>query len=231
MKTLNISATRKFFKINPDPNRTAGSKTEGAPQRAADHGPDHPAQLGLAGHRQEDPQPRRSQSPHSRHYGGVWIIINYSTFFFFPFSSLFLKTERLRDSGASPGRSFLEKVWNKKANSSRSTKFTNEFIFNRVRKKKRKRGKRKTFLLGEFSWFYVKKSRMFAFSKILFNFLFVEDTISPQSRIAEICSSNVSIFTSKFSNQISKQEFANIPTTGSASLAWAASLVVHGPPL
>ena len=36
----------------------------------------------------------------------------------------FFSTERPRDSGAFPGGSVLEKVWNIKANSSRSTKFT-----------------------------------------------------------------------------------------------------------
>ena len=39
---------------------------------------------------------------------------------FFSFFFFFLKTERPRDGGASPGRSFLEKVWNKKANSSQN---------------------------------------------------------------------------------------------------------------
>ena len=57
------------------------------------------------------------------------------------------------------------------------------------------------------------------------------DTYDP-GRVRYVCMGNMeSMFTSTISNQIFKEEFAKFPITGSASPAWAATLVVHGPPL
>ena len=62
------------------------------------------------------------------HHCSIFLPILANAFIFF----FWMAPRRPRVGGASPGRSFLEKVWNKKANSSRSTKFTNESCAARI---------------------------------------------------------------------------------------------------